>query len=87
MEKTWLSAYSSQLLAIEVLKGHGFSRAARCSIRIAALAAEGKCVIENYIPSGAKARIHFLPSGGAAKAAPFQNFSKAADCSHVKARS
>jgi hypothetical protein len=44
----------SQLLATEALKGHGFRRAARCSNRIAALASEGKRVIEIELPQGLK---------------------------------
>jgi len=41
------------------LKGHGFSRANRELNQSSALAAEGMQLIENKIPSGAKAKNSF----------------------------
>jgi hypothetical protein len=46
---------------LAVLKGRGFSRAVERSIQIPALAAEGMQIVENYIPSGAKAQIPLVP--------------------------
>ena len=59
--------------SLDALKGHGFSRAIEGKETVAALAAEGILIIEGSFPQGLKPGVSLQPSGGTAKAMPFQD--------------
>jgi hypothetical protein len=55
-----------------VLKGHGFSRAAKAAQKIAALAAEGILVVKKDSPQGLKLKSSANPQSARLKSSPFK---------------